>query len=134
MRFASVADVKAKFSGYLKAGEEGPVIVTRNGRPVAVILSWTTKTRSSGLSWRTRQSFAPSLRRPSSRFAPAKGFRIVTSGLRRKRAPAGEKPPMPLAASFRSAGHGTPTIRRTLRTYLCGSLYLFHSRRAVRLA
>jgi prevent-host-death family protein len=39
MRIASVADVKAKFSGYLKASEEGPVVVTRNGRPVAVLLS-----------------------------------------------------------------------------------------------
>ncbi|MCL5997706.1 MAG: type II toxin-antitoxin system Phd/YefM family antitoxin [Chloroflexi bacterium] len=39
MRIASVADVKAKFSGYLKASEEGPVIVTRNGKPVAVLLS-----------------------------------------------------------------------------------------------
>ena len=41
MRIASVADVKAKFSGYLKLSERGPVIVTRNGKPVAVILSIT---------------------------------------------------------------------------------------------
>jgi prevent-host-death family protein len=39
MRIASVADVKARFSGYLKASEEGPVIVTRNGKPVAVLVS-----------------------------------------------------------------------------------------------
>jgi prevent-host-death family protein len=38
MKIASVADVKAHFSEYLKASEEGPVIVTRNGRPVAVLL------------------------------------------------------------------------------------------------
>jgi prevent-host-death family protein len=38
MRIASVADVKAKFSAYLKASEGGPVIVTRNGKPVAVPL------------------------------------------------------------------------------------------------
>lgn len=41
MRIASVADIKAKFSGYLKLSEQGPVIVTRNGKPVAVILSVT---------------------------------------------------------------------------------------------
>ncbi|MBU4224893.1 MAG: type II toxin-antitoxin system prevent-host-death family antitoxin [Chloroflexi bacterium] len=41
MRIASVADVKAKFSGYLKASEQGPVIVTKNGRPVAMLLSIT---------------------------------------------------------------------------------------------
>ncbi len=39
MRIASVADVKARFSGYLKASEEGPVVVTRNGKPVAVLLA-----------------------------------------------------------------------------------------------
>jgi prevent-host-death family protein len=39
MRIASVADVKAHFSAYLKASEQGPVVVTRNGKPVAVVLS-----------------------------------------------------------------------------------------------
>jgi prevent-host-death family protein len=41
MRIASVADVKAKFSSYLKASEQGPVVVTKNGRPVAMLLSVT---------------------------------------------------------------------------------------------
>lgn len=39
MKIAPVADVKSRFSAYLKASEEGPVIVTRNGKPVAVLLS-----------------------------------------------------------------------------------------------
>ncbi len=40
MRIASIADIKARFSAFLKASEEsGPVVVTRNGRPVAVLLS-----------------------------------------------------------------------------------------------
>jgi prevent-host-death family protein len=39
MKIASVADVKAKFSAFIKASEQGPVVVTRNGKPVAVILS-----------------------------------------------------------------------------------------------
>jgi prevent-host-death family protein len=39
MKFASVADVKAHFSAYLKASEQGPVVVTRNGKPAAVILA-----------------------------------------------------------------------------------------------
>jgi prevent-host-death family protein len=38
MKIASVAEVKAQFSAFLKASEEGPVVVTRNGRPVAVLL------------------------------------------------------------------------------------------------
>jgi prevent-host-death family protein len=39
MKIAPVADVKARFSSYLKESEEGPIIVTRNGKPVAVLLS-----------------------------------------------------------------------------------------------
>jgi prevent-host-death family protein len=38
MKIASVADVKARFSTYIKESEEGAVVVTRNGRPVAVLL------------------------------------------------------------------------------------------------
>lgn len=39
MRIASIADIKARFSAYLRDSEEGPVIVTRNGKPVAVLVS-----------------------------------------------------------------------------------------------
>ena len=39
MKIASVADVKAKFSSFIKASEEGPVVVTKNGKAVAVLLS-----------------------------------------------------------------------------------------------
>ncbi len=38
MKIASVADVKAQFSAFLKATAAGPVVVTKNGRPVAVIV------------------------------------------------------------------------------------------------
>jgi prevent-host-death family protein len=41
MKIASVADVKAKLSAYLKETRRGPVIVTRNGKPVAVLLAVT---------------------------------------------------------------------------------------------
>ncbi len=39
MRIAPVAEVKAQFSAYLKASVEGPVVVTRHGKPIAVLLS-----------------------------------------------------------------------------------------------
>ena len=39
MKIASVAEVKAQFSAYLKESEQGLVIVTRNGRPVAALLA-----------------------------------------------------------------------------------------------
>lgn len=38
MKIASVADVKAHLSSYLKASAAGPVVVTRNGSAVAVLL------------------------------------------------------------------------------------------------
>ena len=49
MKIASVADIKARFSAYLKASEEGPIIVTRNGKPVAVLLSMEDQEELEGL-------------------------------------------------------------------------------------
>ena len=39
MKMASVAEVKAQFSAYLKESQQGPIIVTRNGKPVAALLA-----------------------------------------------------------------------------------------------
>ncbi len=40
MRIAPLADVKAKLSAYLDQCEtEGPIVITRNGKPVAVLLA-----------------------------------------------------------------------------------------------
>jgi len=39
MKIASVADVKARFSAFLRESKRGPVVVTRNGKPTAVLLS-----------------------------------------------------------------------------------------------
>ncbi|MFN8488600.1 MAG: type II toxin-antitoxin system Phd/YefM family antitoxin [Caldilineaceae bacterium] len=38
MKIAPIAEIKAQFSAFVKASEEGPVIVTKNGKPVAVLL------------------------------------------------------------------------------------------------
>src|SRR5262245_11160210 len=38
MKIASVAEVKARLSSYLKASAQGPVVVTRNGKAVAVLI------------------------------------------------------------------------------------------------
>ena len=39
MNIISIADAKARLSAYIKESEEeGPVIITRNGRPVAVLV------------------------------------------------------------------------------------------------
>lgn len=39
MKIASVAEVQSQFSSFLKASEASPVVVTRNGRPVAMIVA-----------------------------------------------------------------------------------------------
>lgn len=40
MRIASLADVKAKFSAYVdECQTEGPIVITRNGKPVAVLVA-----------------------------------------------------------------------------------------------
>jgi prevent-host-death family protein len=40
MRIVSLAEVKAKLSAFLdEAGKSGPVVITRNGRAVAVLLA-----------------------------------------------------------------------------------------------
>ncbi|MBI5529384.1 MAG: type II toxin-antitoxin system Phd/YefM family antitoxin [Deltaproteobacteria bacterium] len=40
MKIASLAEVKAKLSAYVdEAGQNGPVIITRNGRPAAVLVA-----------------------------------------------------------------------------------------------
>lgn len=41
MKIVPVAEVKARFSAYLKESQEGPVVVTRNGKAVAVLLAVT---------------------------------------------------------------------------------------------
>jgi prevent-host-death family protein len=41
MKIAPVVEVKAKFSAYLEESKNGPVVVTKNGRPVAVLLAVT---------------------------------------------------------------------------------------------
>jgi prevent-host-death family protein len=37
MKIASVSEVKAHLSAYFKESQEGPVVVARNGKPVAVL-------------------------------------------------------------------------------------------------
>jgi prevent-host-death family protein len=39
MKIASVAEIKAHFSAYLRAAKRGPVVVTRSGKPAGVLLA-----------------------------------------------------------------------------------------------
>ena len=39
MKIASLAEVKARFSSYVEECKESPVVVTKNGRPKAVLVA-----------------------------------------------------------------------------------------------
>jgi prevent-host-death family protein len=39
MKIAPLAEVKDRFSAYIEESRESPVVVTRNGRPVAMIVA-----------------------------------------------------------------------------------------------
>jgi prevent-host-death family protein len=40
MKIAPLADVKAKLSAYVESSQtEGPVVITRNGKPIAVLIA-----------------------------------------------------------------------------------------------
>jgi len=41
MKIAPIAQIKADLSAYLKESEKGPIVVTKNGKPVAVLLGIT---------------------------------------------------------------------------------------------
>jgi len=38
MKIAPIAQIKAHLSAYLKESEKGPIVITKNGKPVAVLL------------------------------------------------------------------------------------------------
>jgi len=38
MKIAPIAKIKAHLSAYLKESKKGPIVVTKNGKPVAVLL------------------------------------------------------------------------------------------------
>jgi prevent-host-death family protein len=59
MKIASVADVKAKLSGYIEASKAGPVVVTKNGKPVALLLSMADEDEIE----RMLMAYSPKLRR-----------------------------------------------------------------------
>lgn len=59
MKIASVADVKAKLSAYVKASERGPVLITRNGKAVAALVPVTDEDELD----RLLISYSPKLRR-----------------------------------------------------------------------
>ena len=56
MKTASAAKIAAQFNDYLDASRKQPVLVTRNGKPVAVILAVEDKAEAEQLAVRRSRS------------------------------------------------------------------------------
>jgi antitoxin Phd len=56
MKTASAAKVAAQFDDYLQASQEQPVLVTRNGKPVAVLMAVHNKAEAEKLAARSLRS------------------------------------------------------------------------------
>ena len=56
MKTASAAAIAAQFNDYLEASREQPVLITRNGKPVAVLLAVRDKTEAEELAGRRPRS------------------------------------------------------------------------------
>ena len=77
MKIASVADVKARFSSFLRESKEGPVIVTRNGKPVGVLLPMGGKHRGSHLHMSDFPSMDGATHKKVGHDFPGETFRVL---------------------------------------------------------
>lgn len=75
MKIAPIAEIKAKFSSYIEQCTKGPVIVTRNGRPAAVLLGITDEEELERLVLAYSPKFMALLNAASDRIAKGKGMR-----------------------------------------------------------
>jgi prevent-host-death family protein len=88
MKTASVAEMKSRFGAVLKASKTGPVVVTRNGRPVAVIVGVEDEDEDERLLMAYSPRLQPSSKSRDNRFAPGTWSAMPNSGRRwRRRAP-----------------------------------------------
>lgn len=80
MKIASVADVKAHFSAYLKESEAGPVVITCNGRPAAILLNVIEEDEIEGCYSPTHPSFVRFYKQLAAKSNKRAGFRMMNFG------------------------------------------------------
>src|SRR5215212_5187108 len=90
MRIASVAELKAQFDAYVKASEQGPVVVTRNGKPVAVLLGVEDEDELERLVLAYSKRFRSVLEAGRQQIREGAAFRTISSGRRWRLSTAGE--------------------------------------------
>lgn len=54
MKTATATQVKARFEAYLKQSESAPVIVTKRGKPVAMLVAVETESNAEDIAWTPR--------------------------------------------------------------------------------
>ena len=81
MKIAPVAEVKARFSRYLQESQRGPIVVTKNGRPVAVLVSVTDEDELERLVLAHTPRFRRLLERAERRIEETGGLSTRTFGL-----------------------------------------------------
>jgi prevent-host-death family protein len=75
MKIAPIAEVKAQFSSFVKAAEEAPVIITKNGKPVAVLLAISDEDEIERLILAYSKKFGPLLEAAERRIQETGGVR-----------------------------------------------------------
>ena len=74
MKTASAEEVRAEFDAYLKATAKGPVVVTRNGKPVAVLLSVKDAEEIEGLDMSQSKKLRKTLQKGRAQVAKGRGI------------------------------------------------------------
>jgi prevent-host-death family protein len=75
MRVAPITEVKTQFSAFVKASEEEPVVLTRNGKRVAVLLGITDEDEMERLILAYSSKFQAMLERAAQRIRETGGIR-----------------------------------------------------------
>ncbi len=81
MKTASATKVAAQFNDYLEASQEQPVLVTRNGKPVAVLMAVRNKAQAEKLAAGPR-SLRSVFQEPTSNSSRVRAYRTTNSGNR----------------------------------------------------
>ena len=82
MKTASIADLKTKLSGCIKASQAGPVVITKYAKLVAVLLSIQYDDELERLLMAYSPKLQRILRKPNGSFGPARESNMLISGLK----------------------------------------------------
>src|SRR5215208_5344809 len=109
MKIASVADVKAHLSAYIKASEGELVVITKNGKPVAVLLPMEDDEELEWLALAYSQRFQTILREAREQFQAGAGVSHADFGVGPKLKPINRSLCRIIQIATRKDGNGATT-------------------------